>query len=252
MDLAAKAEQLRKLHGGPDMLVLPNAWDVASARLFAKMGYPAIATTSAGVANSLGWPDHEQIPPDEMFAAVKRIASAVDVPVTADIEGGYGLEPQDLVNRLIDAGAAGMNVEDSDHRGDGVLVDAGKQATRLRAVVEAGKKTGVPLVLNARVDVFVREYGSEGGRVHEAIRRAQHYRQAGADCLYPILVSDEDVVRQLVDGIDGPINFMYLPDGPSLTRLRELGVRRVTFAGGLARMALAHVEEWLGSIDPVR
>jgi 2-methylisocitrate lyase-like PEP mutase family enzyme len=249
MSLAQKAEALRRLHHGPDMLVLPNAWDVASAGLFAKMGYPAIATTSAGVASSLGWPDREQIPPDEMFAAVKRIASAVDIPVSADIEGGYGLEPEELVERLINAGAAGMNVEDSDHRGDATLVEAGRQATRLRSIVEAGKKAGVPLVLNARVDVFVREYGPEEGRVHEAIRRGQHYRQAGADCVYPIFVSDEDILRRLVEGVDGPINYMFLPDGPSLARLRELGVRRVTFAGALARMALKHVEEWLSQVD---
>jgi 2-methylisocitrate lyase-like PEP mutase family enzyme len=245
VDLAKKAEQLRKLHEGPKLLVLPNAWDVASAQLFARMGYPAIASTSAGVVRSLGWQDGENIPADEMFAAVKRITSAVEVPVTADIEAGYGLESAELVERLIDSGAAGMNIEDTDHHGPDVLVEAGRQATRLRAIVEAGRQAGVPLVLNARVDVFARQYGPEEGRLHEALRRAHHYRTAGADCIYPILVSDEPTIRDLVKGIDGPINIMYTPDGPSPERLQELGVRRLTFAGLLPRLALGHVEDWL-------
>jgi 2-methylisocitrate lyase-like PEP mutase family enzyme len=185
-----------------------------------------------------------------MFAAVKRIANSVEIPVTADIEGGYGLEPRDLVERLIDSGAAGMNVEDTDHHGDDVLIEAGKQATRLRAIVEAGRTAGFSLVLNARVDVFVRQFGPEDGRLHEALRRAHHYRTAGADCIYPILVSDEAIIRGLVEGIDGPVNVMYIPNGPPLSRLRELGVRRVTFAAALARMALTHVEEWLAATAP--
>jgi 2-methylisocitrate lyase-like PEP mutase family enzyme len=248
MDQAEKAEALRKLHHGPELLVLPNAWDVASAKLFEKMGYPAIATTSAGVVASLGWKDHEEIPPDEMFAAVARIAAAVDVPVSADIEAGYGLEPAELVERLVATSAVGCNLEDSDHHGKNVLVSAEAQAERLAAFAEASARAGVPVVLNARIDVHIREYGPEEGRLEEAIRRGRLYRESGADCLYPIGVTDEDTISALVDGFEAPVNTWYRPDGPSLSRLAELGVRRVTFAGGLARMALARVEEWLASL----
>ncbi|MEX2236693.1 MAG: isocitrate lyase/phosphoenolpyruvate mutase family protein [Dehalococcoidia bacterium] len=245
MSRAQKAEELRRLHNGPEMLILPNAWDAASARTLEKAGYPAIATTSGGVANSLGWKDGENMPADEMFAAVQRIASAVEIPVTADIEGGYGLHPDEVVAKLVATGAVGMNLEDSDHSGAGVLIEAEKQAARLAAVRKAADKRGVPLVINARVDVFVRQFGPEESRLDEALRRARLYLQAGADCLFPIILADEDTIDAFVAAIGAPVNIMYLPTIPSAARLREIGVRRLTFGSGLQRVAMARVEEFL-------
>src|SRR5207253_9148545 len=153
--VAGKAEALRRLHAGPDMLVLPNAWDAASAQVFEKAGFAAMATTSGGVAAALGYEDHEKAPVEEMLAAAARIIAAVSVPVTVDFEAGYQLTPRQIAERLVSIGAAGLNLEDSDHHGDGVLVDADKQAERLAAVKAASRHLGVDLVLNARVDVFI-------------------------------------------------------------------------------------------------
>jgi 2-methylisocitrate lyase-like PEP mutase family enzyme len=245
-DLAGKADRLRELHGGPTVLVLPNAWDAASARAVEAAGFPAVATTSAGVVESLGHRDGEEAPVDEVLAAVARICRAVSVPVTADLEGGYGLDPVALVDGLLEAGAVGLNLEDTDHRGPGPLVDAEEQAERLAAVKEAGRARGVDLVLNARIDVHVREVGPEEGRLAEAVRRGRRYREAGADCLYPIVVSDEDDLRALVDGTRAPVNVLLRPGAPPVSRLAELGVARATFGSGLMRVALraatAHAE----------
>ena len=250
MNLADKARRLRELHAGSDMLVMPNAWDVASARRFERMGYPAIATTSGGVAASLGWKDQQNMPADEMFAAVKRMATAVDVPVTADIEAGYGLEPAEVVRRVIQSGAAGFNIEDSDYQGSDVLVGPRNQSVRIAALRAEADRAGLPLVINARVDVFVRQYGEEAARVDEAIRRGRMYLAAGADCVYPILVSDEAAIQRLVEGMGGPINVMYLPNGPSPQALAELGVRRLTFGGGLAHFALQAVDAEMRRLWP--
>ena len=179
--LSAQADQLRGLHVPGSPLLLVNAWDPPSARRLAHDGYPAIATTSAGVAEALGYEDGNVTPPDEMLAAVARIAAVVDVPVTADLEAGYGLEPRELVEGLLQAGAVGLNFEDTDHE-TGALTDAELHAERLAAIKQAGRDSGVDVVLNARVDVFLR-----GGELDDAVRRGRLYAEAGADCVYPIL-----------------------------------------------------------------
>jgi 2-methylisocitrate lyase-like PEP mutase family enzyme len=247
--LAGHADALRALHRPGHPIVLPNAWDAASAKRFAKLGYPAIATTSAGVANALGWADGEAIPPDEMFAAVGRIAAAVDVPVTADLEAGYQLPPEELVARVLASGCVGLNLEDSSHAsGKPVLVAAEENAKRLAAVKQAGRAAGVDLVLNARVDVFVREpaAGAVLSKVEEGIRRGRLYLEAGADCVYPITAHDERDVASLVEGIRGPVNILALPMAPPLALLAELGVARVTFGSLLFRQALGEAERFLG------
>jgi 2-methylisocitrate lyase-like PEP mutase family enzyme len=234
---AAKAEALRRLHD--DMALLPNAWDAASARAFAELGFDALATTSSGVSASLGYGDREETPVDEMFAAVARIAGSVDVPVTADLEAGYGLSPEELVDRMLDAGAVGLNLEDTDHGAGGkTLVDAGEHAARLAAVKEAARLRGVDVVLNARVDVHLRQVGEEGdARLAEALRRARLYLEAGADTVYPIFVNDEPTIAAFV-ALGAPVNVLFLPDGPSIATLHELGVRRVSFGGGLQELAV--------------
>ena len=236
-ELAARAERLRELHAGPGVLVLPNAWDVASARAFEGAGFPAVATTSGGVAEALGHRDGEQAPVDEVLAAVGRICRAVSVPVTADLEGGYGLDPEDLVDGLLAAGAVGLNLEDTDHRGPGPLVDVEVQAGRLGAVAEAARRRGVGAVLNARVDVHLRQVGAEE-RLAEAVRRGRRYREAGADCLYPIAVADEPTIRAFVEETGAPVNVLLRPGAPPVSRLAELGVARATFGSALMRTAV--------------
>ena len=241
--LAGLAGRLRALHAGPAPLILPNAWDVASARAFAALQVPAIATTSAGVAESLGYEDGEAAPADAMLAAVARIAGAIgELPLTADLEGGYGLAPNDLVARLLGAGAVGLNLEDTDHHGMGLL-QADDQAQRIADVKAAGRAAGVDIVLNARVDVFIREVGAPETRMDEALRRAQRYVEAGADCVYPIWLADEAEIATFVAGVAAPVNIYARDAAPSVGRLAELGVRRVTFGTGLFRAAMRAATE---------
>jgi len=230
--LAVQAEQLRGLHVPGSPLLLVNAWDPPSARRLARDGYPAIATTSAGVAEALGHEDGNVTPPDEMLGAVARIAAAVDVPVTADLEAGYGLEPGELVQGLLGAGAVGLNFEDSDHEAGG-LTNPERQAERLAAIKQAGLDAGVNVVLNARVDVFLRD-----GGLDEAVRRGRLYAAAGADCIYPIGVRGRDAIRRLVEEVGAPLNVLVMPGGLTLEQLADLGVARASFGSGLMHTAM--------------
>jgi len=238
MSLSEKAVRLRTLHHGTPILVLPNAWDAASARVIEQAGFSAIATTSAGVAFSLGYPDGQRIGRDEMLAAIRRIAAAVRVPVTADIEAGYGEAPESVaetIRGVLDAGAVGVNLEDSWERDGGrVLADLALQEERIRAAREAAQAAGVSLVINARTDVFLYGLGDEA----EAIRRLNAYLRAGADCAFPILVSDPPLIARLVEAIQGPVNIFAGPGAPSIPDLERLGVARVSFGSALSRAAL--------------
>ncbi|MFF7336077.1 isocitrate lyase/phosphoenolpyruvate mutase family protein [Streptomyces sp. NPDC008163] len=233
------ASGLRALHHGRapgDPLVLPGPWDAASARVFADAGFPALATPSAGVAASLGYEDGGT-PADEMFAAVARIARAVSVPVSADVEAGYGLPPAELVERLLAAGAVGCNLEDTV---DGVLLDAGRQAERLAEVRAAA---GDALFVNARIDTYVTGVPDGVDPAAETLRRARLYAAAGADCVYPIL-APPGVFGPLAAALPGlPLNALAVPDGPGPRRLGELGATRITFGPGLQRRAMAAVRE---------
>jgi 2-methylisocitrate lyase-like PEP mutase family enzyme len=230
-----KAERFRALHrhrAPDDPLVLPGPWDAASARVFEEVGFPALATPSAGVAASLGYEDG-RTPADEMFAAVARIARAVRVPVSADVEGGYGLPPKELVERLLEAGAVGCNLEDS---ADGVLKDPREHAEWLAEVRSAA---GGELFVNARVDTFIRGVADP----ERAIERAALYVAAGADCVYPI-GAPLDVLPLLRAGMSGPLNMVARPgQGPSPARLGELGATRITFGPGLQRQATEALRE---------
>jgi 2-methylisocitrate lyase-like PEP mutase family enzyme len=253
--LTERAKELAALHRGERPLLLPNAWDAASAQVLEGAGFPAIATSSSAVAGSLGYPDGEAAPAAEMLAAVARIAAVSSVPVTADLEAGYGLPPVEIVERLLEAGAVGCNLEDSDNRSGG-LVDPGRQAERLAEVRAAADVAGVGLVINARVDVYLHQVGTPGQRLAEALRRARQYLEAGADCVFPILVSDEESIAELVRDAGGPVNVLYQPGTPSLRRLAELGVARVSFGGGLHRATEALLqrlaERILAGEDPYR
>ncbi|MFD9023825.1 isocitrate lyase/phosphoenolpyruvate mutase family protein [Streptomyces parvulus] len=234
--VTAGVERFRALHRGrapEDPLVLPGPWDAASARAFAEAGFPALATPSAGIAASLGYADG-RTPAREMFAAVARIARAVDVPVSADVEGGYGLAPRELVERLLEAGAVGCNLEDS---ADGVLEDPAEHAEWLAGVRAAA---GGDLFVNARVDTFVRGVDDPGA----AIGRAAAYVAAGADCVYTI-GAPAAVLPLLRAGIQGPLNVLARPgEDPSPAALGGLGATRVTFGPGLQRYADGAVREF--------
>lgn len=241
----ARAEAFRNLHRGPDILVLPNAWDVASAVLLAEAGFPAIATTSAGVAFLYGYADGQVITRDEMLAMVRPIAERVPVPVTADMEAGYGPRPEDVaetVRRTIDAGAVGLNLEDGTHKVEAPLMDMSLMVERVRAAREAAEKAGVPIVINARTDGFWT--GGAGAAVFDdAVKRANAYRAAGADCLFVPFVSDGPLIGRLVKEIDGPVNVLAVPKMPPVPELQALGVRRVSVGGSIARAAYGVVRQ---------
>jgi 2-methylisocitrate lyase-like PEP mutase family enzyme len=251
-ELAAKADALRALHRPGEPVVLPNAWDPPSARRLAVTGVAALATTSVGVAEALGYEDGELTPAVEMLAAVGRIAHAVGLPVTADLEAGYGLAPEELVAGLLDAGAVGLNLEDTNHA-TGELADPVSHAERLAAVKEAGRAAGVDVVLNARVDVFLRAGPDADPEavVDEGVRRARIYAEAGADSVYPIAARGRDAIRRLVAESGAPVNIAAVPGGLGRAELAALGVARVSFGGGLAHAAndaaAAQVEDFLAS-----
>lgn len=246
-ELQDAAERLRALHHGDAPLVLPNAWDASSARAVVEAGFPVVATTSSGVSAALGYADGEHTPPDEMFDAIKRISRAVSgTPVTADIESGYGLSPEEVVDRLLEAGAVGCNLEDTLHgQATRTLRDAEEEADRLRAVKEAAAARGVNLVVNGRVDVFL----VLGNDLGEALRRGRLYLEAGADSIFPIGAPDEAIISALVKQISAPINVIAGFHGaPGVQRLRELGVRRISYAGRLHRAVLADHQRRLQAI----
>ncbi|BBA97643.1 putative phosphonomutase [Actinacidiphila reveromycinica] len=229
---AGGAAALRALHTGRaagDPLVLPGPWDAASARVFADAGFAALATPSEGVSAALGYADGQGTPPDEMFAAIRRITRAVDVPVTADVEAGYGLPAAELVERLLEAGAVGCNLEDSDPAA-GTLRDPGAQADFLAEVRAAA---GDALVLNARVDTYLR--GTDRTPA-AAIARGVRYAAAGADVVYPILAPPAQLAA-IAEGVGLPVNALCRAGGPAPRELGVFGAARVTFGGGLHHQA---------------
>lgn len=238
-DVTVRARRLRQLHEH-GTLVMPNAWDAASAVMIVSAGAQAVATTSGGVAWSLGRPDGEGLTRAEMAEAVRRIVAAVEVPVTADVESGYGSEPSDVaatIQAVLAAGAVGVNIEDS-RSDDGSLFTPQQQADRLRAARTAAVDAGVPeLVINARTDVFLRQVGEPAGRLDAVLERAAAYAKAGADVLFVPGLVDLDVLKRLVDASPLPINVMAVPGGPTVTDLREIGVRRVTVGTAISQAA---------------
>src|SRR5579864_5876566 len=216
----SKANAFRAMHRGK-ILVLPNAWDVASARIFENAGFGAIATTSAGIAFTLGYPDGQKISREEMLARVGRIARGVKVPVTADVEAGYGDRPDDAADTargVIEAGAVGMNLEDGTDR-PGQLVELSLQLAKIRAVREAGLKAGVPLVLNARTDMYLEQVGAPETRYGESVRRLLAYRDAGADCVFAPGLRDVEAISRLVRDVQCPLNILAGPGFPSVPEL---------------------------------
>lgn len=234
---AAKAEKLRQLHHGPKILVLPNAWDAASARIFEDAGFPAIATTSAGVAFSLGYPDGQLIPGAEMLAVVKRIAHSVKLPVTADLEAGYG-DAGKTAESAIEAGAVGLNLEDFDHADGAKLFSIAEQVEKIKTMRRVSDKLGVHLVINARTDQYLAEIGDPSTRFAEAVKRLHAYIAAGADCVFVPGVTDEDTLSRLVTELKFPLNALAQPPSPTIPRLQQLGVARVSIGAGITRAVM--------------
>lgn len=231
MNQTTLAAAFRRLHHGPHILVLANCWDVASARILEAADVPAIATSSAGVAFSLGYPDGQRISREEMLGVVARVAKAVQVPVTADVESGYGTRPEDAARTataVIAAGAVGMNLEDSSDESDTALVDLSLAVEKIRAVREAGSKAGVSLVINARTDVYLNQIGAPQSRYDHALRRAAAFRDAGADCVFLPGIKEPKLISRLVQDLKCPINILAGPGSPSIAELQRLGVARVS------------------------
>ena len=222
-----KATALRTLHVAGEPLVLPNAWDAASARLVETAGFPVVATSSFATAEVLGYDDGESAPVADVLAAAARIARSVSLPVTVDFERGYGLR------RRVGRAARRHRCRRHEPRGpdphSGEMVDAAEQADFLAVVRSAALSAGLDLVINARTDSFQRRAGSPGEQLSVSIDRGQRYLAAGADCVFPIGAADPVVIRALVDSIPGPVNVGYGQGNLSLAQLAALGVARVSF-----------------------
>jgi len=250
-DAAARARTLRELHHGPDLLILPNVWDPLGARMLAALGFPAVATASASVAFSLGYDDGQRIRFGTMLDVVRRVAAAVPLPVTADLESGWAEAPDELaanVRAAIRAGAAGINLEDSLVEGE-PLVPLRRQCERLAAVRAAADAEGVPLVVNARTDVFLRGGRPAAELLAEAIERGLAYRDAGADCFYPIGPGDLPTIAAVLDAVDLPLNVFASAVAAPLAELRAAGVARVSLGPALLRVGVTAMKRAIESLE---
>jgi 2-methylisocitrate lyase-like PEP mutase family enzyme len=243
---AVKAELFRAMHSGPHLLLLPNAWDAISARIVVEAGFLAVATTSGGVAWTLGYQDGEAAPWDEVVAATARIARAVIAPVTADIESGYGDTP-DAVGRsigdIIGAGVVGVNLEDGLRNADPPIRSIDDAAARIGAAREAARAAGVPIVINARTDLYIKNIGDEASRFAETVARSRAYLAAGADCVYPIALRDAETIGRLVKALAAPVNIMVRDGLPSVPELEALGVARASTATAMPLLAMGAVRQ---------
>jgi 2-methylisocitrate lyase-like PEP mutase family enzyme len=236
-----QATILRALHSGPEILLLPNVWDVASGRLIEDSGSKAIATSSAGIAFSLGYPDGQKISRQEMLASIARIVRAVKVPLSADVEAGYGDKPEDAAltaRAVVEAGAVGMNLEDASGAPERPLVDLALRLEKIQAVRETARELNVPLVLNARTDVYLLQVGGADQRYDQALHRLKAFRDAGADCGFLPGLRDPETIRRMVADLGSPLNILAGPGSPSVPELRQLGVARVSLGSGPMRAAM--------------
>lgn len=244
----AQTEQFRDLHADPEILILPCAWDAASARLLEAVGFPAIGTSSGAIAHSLGYPDGEHVSVDAMLGAVERITRAVSVPVSADFEAGYGTTVEAVtanVRRAIEAGAVGINIEDGTGPDADPLVPLDRHVELIRSIRSLAETFEEPFLINARTDVFLYEGADSADAIKRAIERANAYWRAGADCLFPIGVTDPPVVADLAAAIDGPINVLaFGPDAPGPSRLERLGVARVSTGAGPMHTSMASLRQF--------
>jgi len=241
-----KVENFSKLHKQGTVFVLPNAWDVISAKVFEKSGFKAIGTTSAGIATSLGYKDGEKIPKEMMFEVIKRIANSVRIPVSADIEAGYGNTVQDVVNNvreIIEGGIVGINLEDGTGDASHPLYDIALQQEKIKAIRELSVSTDLPLFINARTDTYWLEIRNPAQRFHETVKRAHAYQEAGADCIFVPGLNDVRLIRELRKEITCPINLLVSPDLPSVKVLSSIGIERVSTGSAPFRSAVTQMRK---------
>ena len=241
--LTAKAEGFRKQHLGGKLLILPNIWDALGARLLEQLGYPSVATASAAIARANGYTDGENIPFSQLLEIVRKITSAVDLPVTVDMERGFAITISQLkenIRLLIDHGAVGLNMEDShaDHKG---LFTIAEQCRKIEAVREMGIQCSVPVVINARTDVFLLK--TEENTLDQAIERARSFKAAGADCVYPILISNYEDISRFVEEVEMPVNVLLMQSIPDLKRLEKIGVARISLGPNLLNHVLTTIKQ---------
>jgi len=230
------ARVFRDLHQN-GLLILPNAWDAGSARIIEHAGAKAIATSSAALAWSHGYPDGEAMPQEAIVAAVRAIVRVVEIPVSVDLEAGYASDAQTagaFAARLVDVGAVGVNVEDG-------LGSPDLLAAKIERIKEAGAKAGIDLWVNARVDLYLRKLKEGEGAYQETVLRARRYREAGADSIFVPAASGEALIARLVQGVMVPLNVLAWPGVPPAEKLKELGVRRLSAGSGIAKVVLNRV-----------
>ncbi len=225
------AESFGALHRRGTVLILPNAWDVPSARVFEDEGFPAVATSSAAMMVSLGYPDGEVIPRDEYFKSVRRLATVLTVPLSVDAAAGFGRTPGEVsltVRKLVKAGAIGLNIEDF-QPGTNRLLSVDLQVQKIKAAKAAGEGLKVPMFVNARTDALRFGKGDEDARFGQAVQRAVAYRDAGADCVYPMGLVEASRIKEFVGRLSFPVNVMVRKGLPTVSELNRLGVARVSF-----------------------
>ncbi|HEY1801006.1 MAG TPA: isocitrate lyase/phosphoenolpyruvate mutase family protein [Terriglobales bacterium] len=243
--LKEKAAAFGAMHHGPKILLLANVWDAASAVIVRHAGFGALATSSAGIAFSLGYPDGQRISREEMLAVVARITKCADIPVTADVEAGYGDRPEDAAETtrgVLEAGAVGMNLEDATNDAENPLEDLQLQVEKIRAVREVAASAGVPVVLNARTDAYLLEVGESGKRYDLALKRLIAFRDAGADCLFVPGVIDAETIQRFVRDLKFPLNILAGPGSPSVAELEKMGIARISLGSGVMRATLGYLQ----------
>ncbi len=237
----ALAQRFNALHHAPDMLILPNAWDAGSAVIFEKAGFPAVGTTSAGIAYTLGYPDGQRIGLPEMIEAERHMLRRLTVPLSVDIESGYGTNVAQVVEnvrQVIEAGAVGINLEDGLAGSDSSLIPRDDQCDRIEALVALKTKLGIPFFINARTDVYWLSLGEAEDRLSSTINRCAAYLEAGADGIFVPGQLSPAVIRELVESLNAPLNVIASPANPSVAELRMLGVSRLSLGSGPARAVL--------------
>lgn len=241
-----KAQKFYTLHQGQNILVLPNAWDASSARLFEQAGFHAIGTTSAGIATSLGYREPEKISREEMLMSIKRIIDSVSLPVSADIEAGYALTAKgvaETVEMVIAVGAVGVNIEDSTGIENQPILSIKQYIERLQAAREATKMVDFPIIINARTDIYLFNIGEKSKQFSQVVERANCYLEAGADCIFVPGIGDPDTIARLTKEINGPINILANAGVPTTKELQQLGVKRVSTGSGSMRATLTLIQQ---------
>jgi 2-methylisocitrate lyase-like PEP mutase family enzyme len=242
-----KAKTFRDLHSGKSLLILPNVWDPLGAALLEELGYPAVATASASISYTHGVADGENLKFSDLLILLKKIAAAVHIPVTADIESGYAHSVEELrenIDQILEAGIAGVNIEDYDLKNK-TLYPVEVQCRRLRAVRERAEAAGIPLYINARTDVYVKgtEWLSAGEKWEETRNRGMAYLEAGADGIYPITMNREEDIEKLVTALSCPVNILAIPGIPDFKRLTQMGVARLSTGPGFLKIAVCAMKQ---------